>query len=155
MEAAAGAVVGADQSTAARYESLIRIANSIRVPKEPEELFNILVHELGQVIQFDGIAQFDESANKVNWHFGTGCRKSDHKPSDIDREETIAAWVYRHQETVAIGTLDAETRFPASARIMREAGLQSVCAFPLTTAHRQLGSLGIARGHRDPYSLDA
>jgi len=148
------AVAGADQSTAARYESLIRIANSIRVPKEPEELFNILVDELGQVIQFDGIAQFDESANKVNWHFGTGCRKSDRTPSDIDRDETIAAWVYRHQETVAIGTLDAETRFPASARIMRQAGLQSVCAFPLTTAHRKLGSLVIASVHRDAYSLD-
>ena len=74
-------------TTAARYESLIRIANSIRVPREPEELFNILVHELGQAIQYDGIAQFDESANKVNWHFGTGCRKRDRKPSEIDREE--------------------------------------------------------------------
>jgi len=154
METYAVAVAGADQSTAARYESLIRIANSIRVPKEPEELFNILVHELGQVIQFDGIAQFDESANKVNWHFGMGCRKSDHKPSDIDRDETIAAWVYRRQEIVAIGTLDAETRFPASARVMREAGLQSVCAFPLTTAHRKLGSLVMASVRRDAYSLD-
>ena len=138
------AVAGGDQSTAARYESLIRIANFIRVPKEPEDLFHILAQELSQVIQFDAIAQFDESANKINWHLGAGCRKGEHKPSDIDREETIAAWVYRNQETVCLGTLDTETRFPASTRIMREAGLQSVCAFPLTTAHRRLGSLVIA-----------
>src|SRR5258708_29909799 len=114
MQTAAPALAEAGQSTAARHESLIRIANSIRA-KEPEELFSILAHELSQVIQFDGIAQFDESANKVNWHFGTGCRGRDHGPSEIKREETLAAWVYRHQETVALGTLDVETRFPASS----------------------------------------
>ena len=37
---------------------------------------------------------------------------------------------------------------------MRQAGLQSVCAFPLTTAHRRLGSLVIASVHRDAYSQE-
>ena len=36
-----------EQSVEARYESLIRIAASIRAQKEPRELFGILVHELG------------------------------------------------------------------------------------------------------------
>ena len=37
---------------------------------------------------------------------------------------------------------------------MREAGLQSVCAFPLTTAHRRLGSLVIASVRRNAYSRE-
>jgi formate hydrogenlyase transcriptional activator len=37
---------------------------------------------------------------------------------------------------------------------MRDAGLQSVSAFPLTTAHRRLGSLVIASVHRDAYSRE-
>ncbi len=37
-----------DQSTAERYESLIRIATSIRAQKDPRELFGMLVHELGR-----------------------------------------------------------------------------------------------------------
>ncbi|HTS28149.1 MAG TPA: sigma 54-interacting transcriptional regulator [Bryobacteraceae bacterium] len=143
-----------DRSTADRYESLIRIANSIRARKEPQELFGILVHELSQAIQFDGIAQFDELSNKINWHFGISCRNRDHGPSEVNRDETIAAWVYRSQEILVIGTLEGETRFPASADIMREAGLQSVCAFPLTTAHRRLGSLVMASTRRDAYSED-
>jgi formate hydrogenlyase transcriptional activator len=147
-------VAAPDPSTAERYESLIRIANSIRAGKEPGELFGILAHELSKVVPFDGIAQFDEASNKVNWHLGTGCRKRDHNPGEIDREETLAAWVYRHQETVVVGTLDGETRFPASTSIMREAGLQSVCAFPLTTAHRRLGSLVIASVYRNAYGED-
>jgi formate hydrogenlyase transcriptional activator len=154
MEMPALTVAEADQSTAQRYESLIRIANSIRAGKEPRELFAVLAHELSRVIQFDGIAQFDEASNKINWHLGTECRKPDHSPSEINRDETLAAWVYREQKTVDLGTLDGETRFPASTPIMREAGLQSVCAFPLTTAHRRLGSLVIASVRRHAYSPD-
>ena len=42
-----------DQSTALRYESLIRLRSaSVRAQREPQELFGILVHELGQVLQF-------------------------------------------------------------------------------------------------------
>ena len=141
-----------DRSSAERYEALIRIANSIRSRAEAHELFEILAQELSTVIQFDAIAQFDEESNKVNWHLGAGCRPSEHHPSEIDRDGTIASWVFRNQETVVLGTLEGETRFPASTEIMREAGLQSVCAFPLTTAHRRMGSLVIASVSRDAYS---
>jgi len=144
----------ADRSTAARYESLIRIAASVRSQKDPKELFGLLVDELRQVVQFDGIAQYDEGSNKVHWHLCSGCRKPDYSPSEIDKEETLAAWVFQNQETVALGNLDWETRFPASINIMRQAGLQSVCAFPLSTAHRRLGSLVIASVRRDAYSAE-
>jgi len=154
MGMSAIAVPETDHSTAGRYEALIRIANSIRARQQPQELFEILVHELSRVVQFDGIAQFDESANKVNWHLGPECSHREHRPSEVDRDETIAAWVYQRQETVVLGTLDGETRFPASSAVMREAGLQSVCAFPLTTAHRRLGSLVMASVRRNAYTAD-
>ena len=140
------------QPTAARYESLIRIAASVRAQKEPQDLFRLLIEELGQVIQFDAIAQYDESSNKVHWHMCAGCRKPRSLPSDVDKEETLAAWIYRNQETVVIPDLQGETRFNASTALMLQAGLQSVCAFPLSTAHRRLGSLVIASVHRDAYS---
>jgi formate hydrogenlyase transcriptional activator len=142
----------AHHSTAGRYESLIRIAASVRAQKEPQDLFRLLIEELGQVIQFDAIAQYDESSNKVNWHMCSGCRQPRPLPSDIDREETLAAWIFRNQETVVLPNLDWETRFTASIALMRQAGLQSVCALPLSTAHRQIGSLVIASARRDAYS---
>jgi formate hydrogenlyase transcriptional activator len=124
----------------------------VRSQKEPRDLFELLIRELGQVVRFDAIAQFDESSNKLHWHMCPGCRKPDSLPAEIDKEETLPAWVYRNQETVALRNLDRETRFPGSIAIMRQAGLQSVCAFPLSTAHRRLGSLVIASVHRDAYS---
>ncbi len=42
--------------------------------------------------------------------------------------------------------------FPVRSPSCVQAGLQSLCAFPLTTAHRRLGSLVIASVHRDAYS---
>jgi formate hydrogenlyase transcriptional activator len=130
------------------------MATSVRSQRDPQELFGILVHELGQVLQFDAIAQFDERSSKVHWHMCPGCRKPASLGSEDGHEETLPAWVYRHQETVAIPSLGSETRFPASIDMLRQAGLQSVCAFPLTTAHRRLGSLVIASVHRDAYSDD-
>ena len=147
--------VESDQITAERYESLIRIAASIRAQKEPGKLFNILVQELGQVLPFDAMAQFDEGSNKINWHFCPGCASCEVNPSEIVRGETIADWVYAHQETLVLGNLGREPRFPDSIRILQRAGLQSVCAFPLTTAHRRLGSLVIASVRRNAYSRDA
>ena len=64
MLTSAIAVAGTDPATADRYESLIRIATSIRSRTEPQELFGILVHELGPVLQFDALSyHFDEASN--------------------------------------------------------------------------------------------
>ena len=152
MSSSAIAITESDQVTAERYESLIRIAASIRAQKDPKELFGTLAHELGKVLPFDGMAQYDEASNKVAWHMCAGCRKADYIPDQVDQDDTIAAWVYEHQETVVLGNLTEETRFQSSVRMMHDAGLQSVCAVPLTTAHRRLGSLVIASVRREAYS---
>jgi formate hydrogenlyase transcriptional activator len=142
-------------ASAARYEALIRISNSIRARKEPKELFDILVHELRKVIRFDAIAQFDESANKVNWHLGPACEQhNEHCSAEDEPGETLPRLVYRTQETVVLGTLEGHLRFPAFARKMHANGLRSVCAFPLTTAHRRLGSLLIGSTEPSAYSHD-
>jgi formate hydrogenlyase transcriptional activator len=149
---AASSVAETGLSAAARYEALIRISNSIRARKEPRDLFEILVHELRRVIPFDAIAQFDESANKINWHLGSSCRHRDECPSDLEGGESLPRMVYRTQETVVLGTLEGDARFPAFTRKMCGNGLQSLCAFPLTTAHRRLGSLLIGSTQPNAYS---
>jgi formate hydrogenlyase transcriptional activator len=142
-----------DQSVAERYEALLRISNLIRARLESESLFDILAHELGQVVPFDAIAQFDESANKVNWYLGPACHDQGQRPCEDDCE-SLPAWVYRNQESVVLNTVDYDPRFPKSSEILREKGLKSVCALPLTTAHRRLGSLILGRSHANSFSPD-
>jgi formate hydrogenlyase transcriptional activator len=151
---AAGSAVETGSSTAARYEALIRISNSIHARNEPQDLFQILVHELGKVIPFEAIAQFDESANKLHWHLDPACQHHEDCPFEVEPAESLPRLVYRTQEVVVLGTREGEARFPAFSRKMREYGLESLCAFPLTTAHRRLGSLVIGSTCPNAYSAE-
>jgi formate hydrogenlyase transcriptional activator len=139
-----------DESIGARYESLIRLADSIRAQRKPRELFEILVEELRQIVPFDAIAQFDESANKVHWHLCLPC--SETHPAPLLKEESIAWWVHQNQDSVVVSDVWRDNRFPRNMEILRECGLRSICAVPLTTAHRRLGSLALASKSVNAYS---
>jgi formate hydrogenlyase transcriptional activator len=144
-----------EQLPSARYESLIRLAEAIRANPDPQELFQILVKELGSVVQFDAIAQYDEALNKVHWHLGQGCRPVSGKPSqDLAKEETIEWWVQHHQQPFVVRSVDQETRFPPMMERMRECGIRSLCALPMSTVHRRLGALLIASGCPHAYLED-
>ncbi|MCU1337756.1 MAG: transcriptional regulator, NifA subfamily, Fis Family [Bryobacterales bacterium] len=141
-----------DQSVGARYESLIRLADSIRAQHEPNALFRVMVDELSAVIPFDAIAQYDESSKKVNWHFCESCEQSSPRPSEGQIEETLAWWVCENQQAAVIADAWQESRFLLTAEQLKKAGLRSACALPLSTAHRRLGSLVIASQKLDAYS---
>ena len=141
-----------EHSVGARYESLIRLADSIRGQHQTKTLFDLLVKELSAVIPFDAIAHCDESSKKVNWHFGESCQQVGPPPPDIQNEETLATWVAENQKAAVIADVRQETRFPDSVARLKEIGLQSACALPLSTAHRRLGSLVLASQRPDAYS---
>src|SRR5262249_9412709 len=96
----------------ARYEALIRLAEAIRTHHEPQELFHILVQELGNVVQFDAIAQFDEALNKIHWHHDDAVEAPSSSCEDLEKEETIAWWVQHHQEPLVIPSVEDDRRFP-------------------------------------------
>jgi formate hydrogenlyase transcriptional activator len=160
MGAGKGIMVGAalempsGQLVETRYESLIRLADSIRSQHEPKALFRVLVNELREVIPFDAIAQYDEASKKVNWHVCERCPTLGPPPSDIRIEETLAWWVHENQQPAVISDARSETRFPHTMEQLRKIGLQSACALPLSTAHRRLGSLVIASQRLDAYSKE-
>ena len=125
-----------DGSLSARYESLIRLAEELR-----------------PVVPFDGIAQYDDAANKVNWFFCPHCNVPDSSPlSGLVKEETVAWWVYENQQPLVIPVVEEETRFFPTVERFKQLGLRSVCALPLSTAHRRLGSLVFASQQPHAYS---
>src|SRR5258706_12601717 len=144
--------VPSDQSIEARYESLIRLADSIRAQHETKTLFRVLVGELRPVIPFDAIAQYDESSKKVNWHFCESCEPSRPRSSDGPIEETLAWWVFENQQAAGITDARPESRFSHTAEQFNKAGLRSGSGVPLSTAHRQLGNRVLASRDIDPNS---
>ena len=137
---------------AGRYESLIRLAEAIRTQQQPHDLFQVLVRELRNVVQFDAIAQYDADLNKVNWHLCDQCNAAAKPSHELQTEETIAWWVQHHQEAVVIPSVEEEDRFPRMMAIVRDCGIRSLCALPMSTAHRRLGSLMVASSRPYAYS---
>jgi len=152
-------------STTEFYEWLIRVTTLIRAQQDPQEdqLFDLFVRELGQVLQFDAVSKFDAATNTFHWYTEPCFQELKEELEELYRKrldqetaesEILSVWVYTHQETVVSGNLDEETRFLATARRLRRAGLQSVCSIPLSDAHHRLGSVLIASAHHDAYSPD-
>jgi formate hydrogenlyase transcriptional activator len=137
-----------------RYEALIAVSQAISAHRDPKELFQAMATELRRVMQFDGmvITQYDEASNVIVWKVCDTCTQE--QPPDLPADETITKWVYDRQEPLVIPLLSRETRFPGMTEFLIRQGFQSVCALPLTTPHRRIGSLGIASRQPDAYCAD-
>jgi formate hydrogenlyase transcriptional activator len=142
------------RSLAPQYESLIRLAEAIRSHRDQKDLFQVLAQELRDVVPFDGICQCDPTGNKVNWHFSEAYESNDHRISDIPKEETVGWWVHQTQQSMVIQVDNNETRFRATIEVLNKKGLRSLCALPLSTAHRQLGSLVFVSQIADAYTSE-
>ncbi len=137
-----------------RYEALIRVSQAIGAHRDLKDLFSAMATELHRVVQFDGIvvAQYGEASNEILWTACEVCsQQGPVSPPDIPADETITKWVYQRQEPLVIPSLDREKRFPRTIAFLKEKGFQSVCALPLTTVHRRIGSIAIASKHADAY----
>ena len=139
---------------ASRYEALARIADLIRSHSEERVLFQTFASDLHQVVPFDCISQFDSAANWVHWHFLEPYNSALEALAvrNIPKEETVVWWVHQNQQPVVIPFIDRETRFPLVVEWFSKLGLRSLCALPLSTAHRKLGSLVFASHLDDAYS---
>jgi formate hydrogenlyase transcriptional activator len=138
-----------------RYEGLFRVAQVIGAHKDPKDLFCAMAKELRRVVQFDGIvvAQYDAASEGIVWRACQICEQQGPLAEpDIPSDESITRWVYTSQEPLVIPVLDRESRFPRMMAFLREKGFQSLCALPLTTAHRRIGCLSVASRHADAYS---
>ena len=140
-----------------RYEALIRVSQAIGAHRDPKDLFRAMATELHRVVQFDGIvvAQYDEASNEVLWN---ACQVCDEEgpvsPPCTPAGETMTKWVYDRQEPLVIPSLSQETRFPGMTAFLQENGFESICALPLTTVHRRIGSIGVASRRIDAYSRE-
>src|SRR5579863_7088338 len=142
------------EELASRYEALVRITELIRSHAEEKDLFQTFASDLHQVVAFDCISQFDSAANWVHWHFLEPYNSALEALAvrNIPKEETVVWWVYQNQQPVVIPFIDRQTRFPLLAERLSKLGLRSLCALPLSTAHRKLGSLVFASHLDNAYS---
>jgi formate hydrogenlyase transcriptional activator len=145
----------AEKALTERYEALLRVSQNLISIRSSEELFRLLARELRAVVNFYvmGVGIYDEKAHEVRL---TSYGESG-DPLQVPKlapEETFTWWVYQHQQPLIIPSLDAETRFRAVVEMLKNRGVRSVCALPLTTVHRRLGGLAVGSIEADAHSSE-
>src|SRR6266436_5271213 len=136
-----------------RYEALLRVSQTLISIRSSEELFKILARELRAVVNFFvmGVGIYDENAHEMRTTSygepGVPLQAPIFAP-----EETFSWWVYQNQQPLIIPSIDTETRFPAVVEMLKNRGVRSVCALPLTTVHRRLGGLAVGSLEANAYS---
>ena len=146
---------GAEKAVIDRYEALLRVSQTLISIRSSEELFRLLARELRAVVDFYvmGVGIYDQKAHEI--HLTSYGEPGD--PLQVPNfapEETFTWWVYQHQQPLIIPSLDAETRFPAVTEMLKNRGVRSVCALPLTTVHRRLGGLAVGSTELDACSSE-
>src|SRR4029077_7501555 len=123
--------------------------------RDAGRLFAFLATELRRVVKLDfiGISQYDEARNKTHWHSTLTGSGSDRGISDgATPEQALTQWVYERQVPLVIPFLERNSRFPCARTLLEQDGIRSLCALPLTTAHRRIGSLVTGSVKPDAYA---
>ena len=140
-----------------RLETLVRVSQAIAAHSDPKKLFSVLVDELQRVVQFDfiGVSFRDKDSDTFqNYFIDMIGRSGLISEEELTPEETLFLRVYERQEPVLRSTNEIE---PCCARLqatLKRLHIRSICALPLTTAHRKLGAITFGSRQFDTYSAD-
>jgi len=140
---------------AVRYETLVRVSQAIRAHGDLKELFGVLADELNRVVQFDfiGISLRDKNSDTFQNYFIDVTTRTELLPDEeLTPEETLTLRVYERQESLLRSTNDLEPRYSRLQALLRRLNIRSICALPLTTAHRKLGAITFGSKQVDTYS---
>jgi len=140
---------------ALRYETLVRVSQAIGAHGDPKELFSLLVTELRRVVQFDfiGVSLRDKDTGTFQNYFIDMASRSELVPQEtLTPEETLTQWVYERQESLLRSTNEMEPCYGRLQAMLKRLHICSICALPLTTAHRKLGAITFGSKQVDTYS---
>jgi len=140
---------------AVRYETLVRVSQVIGAHGDPKELFGVLVNELHRVVQFDfiGVSLRDKNSDTFQNYFIDMTSRSELAPEEkLTPEEALTLWVYERQEPLLRSTNEMEPRYGRLQAMLKRLHICSICALPLTTAHRKLGAITFGSKQVDTYS---
>jgi len=135
-----------------RYETLLRMSAS-QTLQTPQDIARELANELHSLLDFDffEVLVYEQDSREVLWR----CMDMGQRPwLDARMEETPAWWVHQNQQRFTTADWDADDRFSWLRDGLRENGIEirSICALPLTTPQRHLGTLFVANRRPQKYS---
>jgi len=148
---------GSRLSAATRFESLVRVSNTIGMHRDPEKLFGALVKELHRVVHFDyiGVTIHDEKSNSFHKHSIDAETETAIPPNPELAIEESDAWRVYQSQTPLITSLEAhDAELSKFQEALKKRHIRCVCTLPLTTAHSKVGTLAFASKAADIYTAE-
>jgi formate hydrogenlyase transcriptional activator len=142
-------------TTRARYQALLDVAESIAARRQLSTLFDDLSRLLRPLVRFDfiGLTLIDETERVVRLRVLATDREVVGKPikgTPFDQTPTIVALESRR--SYYMPEVSAEQRYPVIREMLTANGVRSACVVPLYTAQRDIGGLHFGSEAANAYS---
>jgi formate hydrogenlyase transcriptional activator len=124
---------------------LIEVSEAIATHRDLTTLFRDLAKRLPAVVPFELIALFlhDPEKNVMRVHM-LGSAEADSIPPglEVPVDASFSGQVFTTQQPVIVSSREEAARFPTTASLVKDIGVESFCMLPLTTTVRPLGAMG-------------
>ena len=140
-----------------QYRALLEVAETIATHRDLGELFEELAGQLPRVVTFDyiNLVLHDPEHQTMRVHVLVSPDPINISPGlEFPVDGSPGGLVWETQQPVVVEDVSRETRFPKFIPVARDAGVQTFCSVPLTTAIRRLGAMGFGTRHARVYQDD-
>ena len=128
-----------------RLRLLLEVTESIASHRDLSDLLRDLAQRLPSIVPFDyiNVVLHEPGRNVMRlWLLVTSVPSTINPGLETPVDESPGGWVWKHQRPMTVNDIMQEQRFPKLMSMLRENGVKSFCAVPLTTAQRRLGAMG-------------
>ena len=135
---------------------LLKMVDLVVHHRNLPELFVAIAGQLSDVAE-DEIINFslhDPRRNVMRLHVLEGNDLA-RTPIEIPVVDSASGIAWQTQQPQVAPDVNAETRFPSEVNLLRNKGIRSYCALPLTTAGKRLGALGLGSPRVSAYSEES
>jgi formate hydrogenlyase transcriptional activator len=132
---------------------LLKMVDLVVHHRNLPELFVAMAGQLSDVAE-DEIINFslhDPRRNVMRLHVLEGDDLA-RPPIEVPVADSPSGIAWQTQRPLVVPDVNAETRFPSVVNLLRNRGIRSYCALPLTTAGTRLGALGLGSPRVSAYS---
>jgi formate hydrogenlyase transcriptional activator len=145
------------ESSQQRHRALLDVSEKIAAHRDLSALFHALAETLHGLVHFDylNLVLYDAVRQRMRLHVLETSEPVTIQPGrEFPVEDSPGGWVVTNQRPLVVPDINKETRFSEAIELMRQAGVRSFCALPLTTAHRRLGTIGFGSTREYAYTGD-
>ncbi len=135
------------------HKVLLEVADLMVHHRNLPELFAAAAEQLGKAAaaEFTAFSLHDPARNVMRLHVLEG-KDFTRAPIEVAVMDSPGGLAWRTQQPLVVPDVTVETRFSPEMNFLRDKGIRSYCALPLTTVEKRLGALGLGSSRVSAYS---